>query len=193
MRPHGGNPDAREAFQAFVAGTFYKQMLSSLRSTVHKSEMFHGGRAEEVFQGQLDQQVAEDLAASPAMASSRDDSRSASVARDVAEWAEAWSDAVSRYSAAWWSDLRRGYPESWATFERALRTHKRRGAAALRPHLRPELHAGTALTVLELILDRLPSPEVCERLGVTRREAIGSAIALWARGALVDRRAETHH
>jgi Rod binding domain-containing protein len=46
-----------------VAGTFYKQMLKSLRSTVDKAEYFHGGRAEEVFEAQLDQQVAEDLAA----------------------------------------------------------------------------------------------------------------------------------
>jgi Rod binding domain-containing protein len=58
-----GESASREAFQAFVAGTFYKQMLKSLRSTVDKAEYFHGGRAEEVFEAQLDQQVAEDLAA----------------------------------------------------------------------------------------------------------------------------------
>lgn len=136
---------------------------------------------------------AEDLAASPAMGPAPDYQRRDAVARAVGDWAEARSEAVARYSTAWWRDLRQGYPESWATFERALRAHKRRGAAALRPHLRSELHAGTALAVLELILDRLPSPEACERLGVTRREAIGTAIALWSRGALIDRMTETHH
>jgi Rod binding domain-containing protein len=53
---------AREAFQDFVAGTFFKQMLKSLRATQGKPAYFHGGQAEEMFQSQLDQQVAEDLA-----------------------------------------------------------------------------------------------------------------------------------
>ena len=54
--------NAREAFQDFVAGTFYKEMLKSLRSSSEKPAYFHGGQAEEMFQSQLDQQVAEDFA-----------------------------------------------------------------------------------------------------------------------------------
>ncbi len=53
---------AQDAFQDFVAGTFYKMMLKSLRSTEQKPAYFHGGRAEEIFKGQLDQTIAEDLA-----------------------------------------------------------------------------------------------------------------------------------
>lgn len=53
----------RKAFQDFVAGTFYKQMFKALRSGQDKPAYLHGGAAEEMFQGQLDQQVAEDLAA----------------------------------------------------------------------------------------------------------------------------------
>lgn len=51
----------RDAFQKFVAGTFYKQMLKSMRKMHDKPAYFHGGQAEEMFQGQMDQQVAEDL------------------------------------------------------------------------------------------------------------------------------------
>ncbi len=36
-------------------------MLKAMRSTVGKPAYFHGGRAEEVFQGQLDQTMAEHL------------------------------------------------------------------------------------------------------------------------------------
>jgi len=36
-------------------------MLKAMRATVGKPAYFHGGRAEEVFQGQLDQQLAEHL------------------------------------------------------------------------------------------------------------------------------------
>ena len=56
------DPTAKDAFQDFVAGTFYKMMLKSLRSTEQKNPYFDGGYAEEVFKGQLDQQIAEDLA-----------------------------------------------------------------------------------------------------------------------------------
>jgi peptidoglycan hydrolase FlgJ len=45
----------REAFQEFVGQTFYGQLMQSMRKTVGKPAYFHGGRAEEVFQGQLDQ------------------------------------------------------------------------------------------------------------------------------------------
>ncbi|QDU30846.1 Rod binding protein [Anatilimnocola aggregata] len=53
--------EAREAFTDFVGQTMFGQALSSMRKTVEKSEYFHGGRAEEVFQGQLDQILAEEL------------------------------------------------------------------------------------------------------------------------------------
>jgi hypothetical protein len=36
-------------------------MLKAMRATVGKPAYFHGGRAEEVFQGQLDQHLAEHL------------------------------------------------------------------------------------------------------------------------------------
>ena len=52
----------REAFQDFVAGTFYMQMLKSMRKMHGKAAYLHGGQAEQIFQGQLDQQIAEDLA-----------------------------------------------------------------------------------------------------------------------------------
>lgn len=52
----------REKFQDFAAGTFYKEMLKSLRSGQKHSKYFYGGQAEEIFRGQLDQQIAEDMA-----------------------------------------------------------------------------------------------------------------------------------
>lgn len=51
----------REAFDEFVGETFYGQMLSSMRKTVGKPAYFHGGRAEEIFRGQLDQQLAQEM------------------------------------------------------------------------------------------------------------------------------------
>ena len=57
----GDRPELREVFHQFVGETFYSQMLKAMRQTVGKPAYFHGGRAEEVFQGQLDQMLAEKI------------------------------------------------------------------------------------------------------------------------------------
>ncbi|MEX0641828.1 MAG: rod-binding protein [Pirellulales bacterium] len=53
--------ELRETFTQFVGEAFYGQMFKAMRSTVGKPAYFHGGRAEEVFQGQLDQTMSEQL------------------------------------------------------------------------------------------------------------------------------------
>jgi hypothetical protein len=57
----GKAEELREAFTQFVGEAFYGQMLKAMRATVGNPAYFHGGRAEEVFQGQLDQQMVEHL------------------------------------------------------------------------------------------------------------------------------------
>ncbi len=44
----------RELVHQFVGQTLYGQMIKSMRSTQSQNPYFHGGRAEEIFQGQLD-------------------------------------------------------------------------------------------------------------------------------------------
>ena len=56
----------KKTFSDFVGQTFYGQLMASMRKTVQKSAYFHGGRAEEVFQGQLDQTLAERMSDSSA-------------------------------------------------------------------------------------------------------------------------------
>jgi flagellar protein FlgJ len=53
--------DLRKAFQDFVGQTFFSQMISSMRSTQQEAAYFNGGRAEKIFQGQLDQILSEEL------------------------------------------------------------------------------------------------------------------------------------
>lgn len=61
-RPKGRALQVREKFQDFAAGTFYKEMLKSLRSGQKHSKYFYGKQAEEIFRGQFDQQIAENMA-----------------------------------------------------------------------------------------------------------------------------------
>ncbi|WP_254506919.1 rod-binding protein [Anatilimnocola floriformis] len=53
--------ETKKAFTDFVGQTMFGQTLASMRKTVEKPAYFHGGRAEEVFQGQLDQILSEKL------------------------------------------------------------------------------------------------------------------------------------
>jgi len=55
------NGELRDKFTQFVGEAFFGQMMKAMRSTVGKPAYFYGGRAEETFQGQLDQTMAEHL------------------------------------------------------------------------------------------------------------------------------------
>jgi hypothetical protein len=102
----------------------------------------------------------------------------------MVHWADAWAASVSRYSPAFWEDLRRDHAPAHAIFRGELGRWKEAGAARLRPHLRPELNPEIALAVLDLILTHASDPRFSERAGTSRREAIETAIRIWARGAL---------
>lgn len=51
----------KETNREFVGQAFFGQMMKAMRSTQGKPAYFHGGRAEEIFQGQLDQMLAEEM------------------------------------------------------------------------------------------------------------------------------------
>jgi Rod binding domain-containing protein len=55
------SPELEAAFTDFVGQTFYGQMLHAMRSSVGKPAYVHGGQAEEIFQSQLDQVLAEKM------------------------------------------------------------------------------------------------------------------------------------
>lgn len=53
--------ETRDTFRQFVGQTFFGQLLSSMHKSHDKAAYFHGGRAEEIFQQQLDQVYVEQL------------------------------------------------------------------------------------------------------------------------------------
>jgi Rod binding domain-containing protein len=53
--------EVRDTFRQFVGEAFFGQMMKAMRSTQGKPAYFHGGRAEEAFQGQLDQVMSEHM------------------------------------------------------------------------------------------------------------------------------------
>lgn len=57
----GKAEEVQEKFRQFVGEMFFGQLMKAMRSTQEKPAYFHGGRAEEVFQGQMDQLMAEEM------------------------------------------------------------------------------------------------------------------------------------
>jgi hypothetical protein len=54
--------EVRQAFDSFVGETFFGQMIKAMRKSVGKPAYFYGGRAEEIFQEELDHTLAKDIA-----------------------------------------------------------------------------------------------------------------------------------
>lgn len=102
-------------------------------------------------------------------------------------WVEAWADANAALSPAFARDLRSDYPEAFRRFREVIRKRQEQGAALLRPVLKPGLDQRVAFAILKLILNEVLRPEFADRLRISRHEAIRSAVAIWAAGA-VDRR-----
>ncbi len=53
--------ELQDAFKDFVGQTFFGEMIKAFRTSQQPSKYFHGGRAEEIFQGQFDQVLTEKL------------------------------------------------------------------------------------------------------------------------------------
>ena len=107
------------------------------------------------------------------------------VVERVMTWAEAWSARVIQYAPAFWTDLARDHPALWARLQRDLDERKAKGAALLLPYLRPGLVPAAAFGLLDLIYTHSHDPRRCDRQGVARRDAIRTALSIWAEGALV--------
>jgi AcrR family transcriptional regulator len=104
-------------------------------------------------------------------------------------WVEAWADANAALSPAFTRDLRSDYPSVWRRYREIIDERKRSGAELLRPLLKPDVDERVALSLLDHVFRIVLDPEFADRLHVSRREALRSAVSIWAGGALAR---ETH-
>lgn len=102
-------------------------------------------------------------------------------------WLDTWSTANAALSPAFIRDLKSDYPAAWQRFREVGFQRRERGIQLLRPVLKPDLDQDLALAVLGLILREVLRPEFADRLRISRHEALRSAVAIWASGAM-DRR-----
>ena len=95
-----------------------------------------------------------------------------------------WFELRSELGDAFWHELQRDYIEIHALFEERLQTFLDQSAAILKPEIREALNKDHALLILWKAINDVPSYEECEKLGLTRRDALTQAIDIWAHGSL---------
>jgi AcrR family transcriptional regulator len=110
-----------------------------------------------------------------------------SAAEVLLSWADTWTASLSRVSPALFADLQRDHPIAWKRFEAQINERKSIAAKHLAPFLRDDVHAGVAILMLDTLVMQAADPGFIETVGISRREAVRSALAIWAGGALKQR------
>lgn len=99
-------------------------------------------------------------------------------------WIEAWADENAALSPAFAHDLRTDHPAAWKRYREVINERKARGAALLRPLIKPDVDSRVALALLDVIFRTVIDPAFAQRLQTSRREALRSAVMIWAGGAI---------
>jgi AcrR family transcriptional regulator len=100
-------------------------------------------------------------------------------------WIDAWADANAAISPVFLRDLQSDYPAVWKRYSQVITERKRHGMVLLRPLLRPEVNERVAFSLLNYIFNLVQDPAFADRLNVSRRDALRSAVSIWAGGALL--------
>ena len=100
------------------------------------------------------------------------------------QWVDAWAIANASISPAFAHDLRTDYPAVWRRFRDVLTVRKKRGAKLLQPLLRSDVDERVAFALLDEIFSIVLEPDFADRLHISRRDALRSAVSIWAGGAL---------
>jgi AcrR family transcriptional regulator len=101
-------------------------------------------------------------------------------------WAERWTQNLARFSPEFWRELERDQPRAHALLRETQLEGRKRIRAYVAKHLRAGVRDDLAAEIFGLLVAHFRDPRVCERLGMTQRDAMVAAIDLWAEGALRD-------
>lgn len=102
-------------------------------------------------------------------------------------WADTWTAVLSDVSPAFFRDLRRDHPDAWHRFNALIDDRKAVAATYLTPHLREDVPPGAMLMMLDSLVQQAADRRFASELGISRRDAVRAALALWGGGALRQR------
>ena len=96
----------------------------------------------------------------------------------------AWLELREGLGDGFWHELQRDHVEVYRLYEERLAVFLERGREILRPEIRDGLNADHALYLLWKSINDVPGYADCEKMGLTRKEALTQSIDIWARGSL---------
>jgi AcrR family transcriptional regulator len=171
----------RSGIRAVVMGDLASELRMSAM-TLYK----HFASKDELVTAMVDAWALE-LAAIDALEWDKVDSCNAAL-EVLLSWADAWTASLSNVSPAFFRDLHRDHPEAWTRFNGVISERKQAAAVYLRPYLRTDdVHPTAMLQMLDNLVTQAADPRFAEQIGISRREAVRTAISLWGGGALVRR------
>ena len=95
-----------------------------------------------------------------------------------------WMDHIGRFSAEFWLQLERDFPEAHAVYQEHYQLFMAYSRRSLLDTVREDLNADLALSTLMVMIRHASEQTVSERCDMTRRSALRAVIDLWATGAL---------
>ncbi|KZX57038.1 hypothetical protein A3709_04510 [Halioglobus sp. HI00S01] len=95
-----------------------------------------------------------------------------------------WMDHIGRFSAEFWLQLERDFPEAHAVYVEHYQLFMAHSRRSLLDTIRQDLNADLALSTLMVMMRHASEQNVFERCDMTRRSALHTVIDLWATGAL---------
>lgn len=99
-------------------------------------------------------------------------------------WIERWSATDANYSDVFWHDLARDYPALQERYRRAQLQRSAEVRALLSPMLRPGISDEFALQSYRALVDGAKRPDFADAVGMTRKEAMLTALDVLLRGIL---------
>ena len=98
--------------------------------------------------------------------------------------AESWLEGQCRFSPTFWLQLDRDFPDVARRFQDRLRQILREGREELVEFIRDDIDPGLAFSLMNASLAAAADPVRCDRLGLSRQDAVRQAIEVWVRGTL---------
>lgn len=100
------------------------------------------------------------------------------------EAAERWIEGQDRFSSQFWAEVQQDYPEASRVVLEQVRKSREVAQGYLAARVAPGLEPALALSLLRGAIAQALDPGRCDRLGLSRQQAVRQAIELWCRGAM---------
>jgi len=94
-----------------------------------------------------------------------------------------WVEHMGRFSEQFWLQLERDFPEAFEIHQQQYQEFLERSRQNLVALIREDLNPDLALSTLMSMINHATDSQLCDRLNLTRKNALLQLIDLWTKGA----------